>query len=221
MIPGHITRDDMDRVATINATVLGYSGPVHYAFFKSLLEEHPQLKVMLVLGVYHGRDICYICDILRRYHPNREMIVTGVDKFSDTPCDDWPEEKNGMGWKEAGFGEPPSYEKALANISRFKGSVKLFLISVSDSTFLCSVGQPINDFVYIDTSHDYACVSRQLKQVKRVCVGGETILAGDDYSDVSNAGGSWGVKSAVADGLTAHEVFGEWIWISRALNLKP
>jgi hypothetical protein len=215
-----LTQDDLARVEAIQSTVPGYSGPHHYAFFKGVLEQFTHIKSILVLGVYHGRDMHFIADIATRLNPGREIVLSGVDKFSDTPCADWPEEKRNLSWGEAGYGKPPAPKdrvaiRLLADFGLHAESLRIFVSEMDDGEYLLKTHRQF-DFIYLDTAHDEATVSRQLQQVKRVCVGPDTIIAGDDYSNE----GTWGVRTAVAKGFTSHEVFAEWIWISNAARLK-
>src|SRR4051812_3564824 len=103
-----LTPEDIAGMNAINARIPGWSDAKHYAFFKYVLAELPWITDLLVVGVYQGRDIAYILDLVGRYHKTRPLRITGVDKFSDTPCADWPEAKRGMDWKGAGFGEAPT-----------------------------------------------------------------------------------------------------------------
>ena len=71
------------------------------------------------------------------------------------------------------------------------------------------------DFIYIDTSHDYETVQRQLRQVRRLSHE-HTIISGDDYSD----SGTWGVKKAVIECTQEHGLFLNWVWYTFAKHLK-
>lgn len=87
----NLTQDDKHRVASINQDIHGWSSYQHYGFFKAAFAAH-DIKQLLMLGVYMGRDLAYILDILKRYYPSKDVTLIGVDKFSDTPCADWPKE---------------------------------------------------------------------------------------------------------------------------------
>lgn len=220
MSPVNLTPEDLRRVQAINEIVPGYSGPHHYAFFKGVFEQFPKIEHVLILGVYQGRDICFMCDVLKRYHPDRKVWITGVDKFSDTPCGDWPKDKMTMTWGEAGFGTAPTIKAAYDNLKKLGFLDRVFLIKEDDEVYL-GVHPGLFDFIYVDTSHEYECVSRQIRQIPKACAGTHTIIAGDDYSDAAPMpGANWGVRSAVRDGFTDHDVFAEWIWISDASKLK-
>ena len=49
----------MQRMESIRQTIPGYSELLHYAFFKHLLACF-RVKRLLILGVYHGRDVAYL-----------------------------------------------------------------------------------------------------------------------------------------------------------------
>jgi hypothetical protein len=212
------TRQDDERVVTINALIPGWSDSKHYAFFKGLLADLPWLQDLLIVGVYQGRDIAYILDIVSRYHPGRRLRIVGVDKFSNTPCDDWPEEKRALDWKAAGFGEAPTVARAWINLHRFiervRENVTVTLIPSDDAEYLATTAHEF-DFVYLDTDHTEKTVTRQLGQVLRV-TRGPALIAGDDYSN----DGTWGVKTAVEEAFEHHSVFANWIWFSERRQLK-
>jgi hypothetical protein len=211
-----LTPNDMDRVNAINGQIPGWSGLAHYAFFKAVLSDLPWISELLVVGVYQGRDIAYILDVAKRYHPSRKLRIVGVDKFSDTPCADWPEDKRPLGWQAAGFGQAPSRARAVENLTPHKWeTVALELIEANDADFLATTKDRF-DFIYLDTAHDEATVTRQLQQVSRVA-SQHALIAGDDYSDA----GTWGVKKAVGNSLSRHEVFADWIWFADRKDLKP
>lgn len=196
------------RAQVLISRIPGYSGLLHYCFFAHLLRNHA-IKDMLVLGVYHGRDIAFIQDILKWDHPTRNVKITGVDLFSDGPCADWPEEKRKLTWEQAGMGKPPSYEAAVRNCP---GAT---IVKMDDAEFLTTTKQRF-DCVFCDTDHTAKTVTRQLSQIPRVCRKG-AIVCGDDYSE---ANPMWGVVKAVKEGTTHHEVFANYLWLTRVENLK-
>jgi hypothetical protein len=199
-----MTPEDSRRMEAIRQIVPGYSEGAHYAFFKHLLS-CGTIKRLLILGVYHGRDIAYLMDIARAL--GRPLRVVGVDKFSDDFCEDWPQERKSLNWQQAGFGTSPSFEAAQANLGRLGFSQDVTLIKQRDDVFLASCSEKF-DAIYIDTSHDYDTVARQLRQT--VCLLTEDgLLCGDDYSDQ----GTWGVKRAISEFVPGHVVFANWIWI--------
>jgi len=219
MKPTPCNHEDAVALQRITSIIPGYSGYVHQAFFKMLLNE-PSVNNILMLGVYHGRDIAIIMDLARRWRPHVPTYVSGVDKFTNDACDDWPEPKKGLGWQEAGFGQPPAgVTRVKHNLTHAVGPLPeghaFTVIESTDEEYLLMHARAATsikfDAVYLDTSHDYPTVKRQIPQAHAVMRPGG-IICGDDYSDDSNAGGSWGVKKAVTEAHPKHVVFGDWIW---------
>jgi hypothetical protein len=206
-----LSPEDVRRMEGIRQTVPGYSEVGHYAFFKHLLACAP-IKRLLILGVYHGRDIAYLMDIARAL--GRPLHVVGVDKFSDDFCEDWPKERQSLNWQQAGFGTSPSFEAAQAHLARLGFSESVTLIKQHDEVFLASCADHF-DAIYIDTSHDYNTVARQLRQTVGLLTD-DGLLCGDDYSDQ----GTWGVKRALTEFAPGHVVFTNWIWIAARDQVK-
>lgn len=200
------------RIAYLNAQIPGYSEGKQYAFFREVVAL-PGVRAILILGVYHGRDIAYMRDNIVRNTRTERIRITGVDKFSDTPCADWPDHARGMKWLETGFGPAPSRKLARQRLCGDYG-IGVELVESEDAEFLATTEKKF-DVVYVDTSHDHETVSRQLRQVRAVC-NEDALICGDDYSDA----GTWGVKRAVTEAFTAHSVFAEWIWFSSLSLLK-
>jgi hypothetical protein len=200
-----MTADDTRRMDSIRRTIPGYSEVAHYAFFKHLLG-HANIRTLLILGVYHGRDIAYIMDIARAL--GRPLRVTGVDKFSDDFCADWPKERRSLNWQQAGFGVPPSFEAAKVHLARLGFVDGVTVISQRDETFLATCTERF-DAIYIDTSHDYDTVARQIQQAAGLLTD-DGLICGDDYSDQ----GTWGVKRAVSELVPGHVIFANWIWLA-------
>jgi hypothetical protein len=204
-----ISQKDQEDFQEISAAVEGYSRVFpHYFFFKTILKAFKPSSI-LVLGVYMGRDICLLSRLAERYIPEKTIRIVGVDKFSDTPCDDWTQDqKQQHGWKEAGFGKFPEFELAKSNVKNH-ATQNVELIRAHDQHFLSECSERF-DFIYIDTSHDYETVARQLRQVKH-CTKGLSIVAGDDYSDQN----TWGVIKAVKENTSWHAAFQGWIWVTQ------
>ena len=208
-----LTAADEAAGAYITSVVPGYSGPQHLAYFKHLLDAltagdySPPIRV-LVLGVYYGRDLCFLFHLIKTYHPQAQFDFVGVDKFNDQPCADWDNAAVSAGnWLAAGFGRAPTLAAATARLSALKpDNVTLSLVASDDAAWLAACRSQF-DAIYLDTAHDYATVTRQIDQAAPLLTPGG-ILCGDDYSDR----GTWGVIKAVTEKLPAHRVFGQWIW---------
>lgn len=168
----------------------------------------PWIKNICVCGVYFGRDIAYITTILNSLGRHDYQIV-GVDKFEDSYCDDWPEEKRNLTWQEAGFGPAPTLNKTKGNLFELGLAANVFLVSDLDVNFLKNTQQKF-DFIYLDTSHDYETVRKTIK-LSLGCLSPNGMLGGDDFSDE----GTWGVASAVRDSLTKYDVFFNWLWLAK------
>lgn len=216
MTPIPCNHEDAVACDQIARYIPGYSGYLHQAFFKMLLSQ-PNVNNILVLGVYHGRDMALILDLAKRWRPEKPIYVWGVDKLSDDACGDWkPEHKNST-WAEAGFGKPPASQYEIKrNLERVVGplpeGINFNIVQSDDSEFLSShEHHPLRfDVAYLDTDHTEATVLRQIEQVKKV-IRHDGIICGDDYSNE----GTWGVQRAVSSVFPRHTVFGNWIWLDR------
>lgn len=188
-------------VVRISAQCEGWSGLPHYRFFSTILNTHA-IRNVLVLGVYRGRDLAFLKSI------RPDLRITGVDLFADAACKDWPEHKSGLTWAQAGFGKPPSSQVALANLEVLGLSAGVELIQM-EATFLLASHEETYDLIYIDTSHDEASV-RETIALARLRA---PLLCGDDYKDAQPL---WGVKKAVNESFTKHQVHEGWIWSARS-----
>ena len=203
------TPEDDKAIAAICARVPGWSDARQYGFFKQTLAARPEISDTLVLGVYHGRDICFMIDILRRYHAGRYMRIVGVDKFSNERCADWPGWAGS--WEQVTHGMPaPDMDAATRNIA----SVQCELVKMDDVTFIDQCADQF-DFVYVDTSHDYQSVKNVLSHLKPVCREGATI-AGDDFSSANG----WGVPQAVNETFSHFTLYAGWIWVTEPKHFR-
>lgn len=206
------------RMAELNARwqpiaqrIPGWSGNLHYLFFQSVLDACPDIKSVLMLGVYMGRDISIILDIAK----GRPLQIVGVDRFRDMPCEDWTVEQKTMSWTEAGFGPAPDAKKALENINPSpEHAVKL--IESDSHIFLMNAKGKI-DFAYVDTSHEYETVKRELELIRPLCHE-RTLIAGDDYTNEGKPW--WGVDRAVKETFKTHQVLLNMIWWAGAEDFK-
>ncbi len=196
------------KVDNINARIRGWSNSNHYLFFKSWMDAFPEARNVLIVGVYLGRDISYMFDAAGE----RALNVTGVDKFNAEPCDDWPKEKLHMTWEEAFFCPPPDIEKARENIKPSMGLLhSLNLVKADDKVWLEGASGAY-DLIFLDASHEYASISRQLRAVHKLCHP-FTIVSGDDYANVQPG---WGVEDAVKHAFKTHHHIDNRIWFAGA-----
>jgi len=191
----------------VDVVCRGYSRMVHWEFFEHVMRS-PGIRSVCVLGVYFGRDVCYL-GTLARLLGRDDVRITGVDKFEDAFCDDWPEEKRQMNWEQAGFGPAPSLAAARTNVERLGLGGCVTLVRQRDEEFLLQEAEKF-DLIYIDTAHDYESVLKLIRLARgRLNPGG--YLAGDDYSNE----GTWGVEKAVRTAFAKLRLLGGWIWIAR------
>ena len=200
------------RIEDIDSVCIGYSGQHHWQFFRQILA-NTEIKNICIIGVYYGRDMAYMKAILQELGRTDCMIV-GVDKFEDSFCEDWPEEKRNLNWQEAGFGQAPNLQTTRSNLLKLGLSSNVFLVSDFDVNFLQNTLQ-VFDLIYIDTSHDYQSV-KNLINLSLAKVKPNGFLAGDDFSDE----GTWGVAQAVRESFPEFELFYNWIWFAKASNSK-
>ncbi len=201
------TTEDFQRTDAINVHVPGWSNPNHYCFFRTMLERFP-IKSVLMLGVYHGRDLAYIEDIQKRLMPGRGLNLVGVDLFEAGPMQDWPEHCKNKTWQEMGFGPNPSEKAATIN------APSASIVKSNSIEYLKGCLSSF-DLIYFDTSHD----ENTLRDELRACVGcvhSETLLSGDDYNDNPN----WGVKRVVDRSFKDKRIYPP-IWLSSVELLKP
>lgn len=186
-------------VAAAHENGKGWTTAGHFAFYEAALWELPFAPRILVCGVYRGMDLRLI-----EYAGSiagRDPMLTGVDLFSDGPCEDWTEEQRKHTWEENGFGPPPSMDEAA------KAAPRARLVKGNSIEFLRNTKERF-DWIYLDTSHDRVTVLAEIEAAKpRLNDGG--ILSGDDYMGAEN----WGVAEAVQMLVPHHVVLFNRIWI--------
>jgi hypothetical protein len=171
----------------------GWSGQSHWDYFAQIAKE--PFTDFLFLGVYLGRDIAMMSSLLKG------IWITGVDLFSDTACADWPPEKRDLSWQDAWQVQPPNMARARANLEELGHSDGIMLHKERAQDFLLRMNRQW-DFIYLDTSHDYASVAMTLGLAVPRC---RAILAGDDYN--------WpDVKRAVNERFREVSVWDSAIW---------
>jgi len=144
----------------------------------------------------------------------KDYIIVGVDKFEDSPCDDWSEEQRSLTWEQAGFGPAPTLAKAKENLIDLQVTANVFLVPDLDKKFLRNTHQKF-DFIYLDTSHDYQTVKTTIKLALDK-LNPKGLIGGDDFSDRGN----WGVASAVRDSFDHFDLFFNWLWLGQAANYR-
>lgn len=193
----------------IDAVCPGWSGRVQWRTFRALLGSNPHIRRICMLGVYMGRDIAYLSAAFADLHRD-DYQITGVDLFADVPGKDWPESKRSLTWVEAGYGMPPSQQRAHDNLATLGYARNVELVQSSAAEFLATTSASF-DLIYIDVAHDYRTTKESIDLARPKLTDGG-ILAGDDYSDL----GTWGVARAVREECPKHKVHYGWIWVDKA-----
>jgi len=195
-----------DRFKVVKERIAGWSTTAHLAFFDAVMKD-PAIKDVLVCGVYHGLDLALLEDAAN-LAGRTDVKFTGVDLFSGKPCADWPQEKCGMSWQAAGYGEPPTL--ALA----WKNAPQASIVQQDAANYMFQTPNAF-DFVYLDTSHDEWTVRREIGAAA-VALRPNGFLAGDDYTGPAE----WGVEKAVKELLPHHGVLFGRIWFSNHPSRK-
>jgi hypothetical protein len=201
----------MLRRLVVNAVCPGWSRKLHWDFFHRVLRGGRYRKVA-ILGVYQGRDIAYMASAFRAGGVD-EYTITGVDRFADVPGEDWPDDKKRLSWREAGFGQAPTLDRARRHLARLGCASRVRLVQGEAELLLEEPGA--FDLIYIDISHDYASTVKAIGIAAAKAAPG-ALLCGDDFSDV----GTWGVAAAVREHFSAFDVHGSWVWSADAAALK-
>ncbi len=197
----------------INEQCRGFTGDMHWLWQQRTFTAVPGIRDVCMLGVYYGRDTAYAAAHLERLR-GPDFHITAVDLFSAAPCDDWPEEKRGMTWEEAGFGPAPTLQNAQANLCALGLDSHVTLVRQDAEAFLRETERKF-DLIYIDTSHDYESTRRTIAlALQRLRPLG--LLAGDDFSDE----GTCGVKRAVTEACPGVRVFMDWIWYAAGAEFQ-
>lgn len=132
--------------------------------YRMLIEKVPENGIMIELGVWKGRSLCSIADIIKR----KNIKVYAIDTFNGT-------ENEGDAHKEA-------KEVDLQQI--FKDNLEKFGISpiiYSMTTNEASKQIPITtkfDLIFIDADHSFEAITQDLNNWIPKCKG---IIAGHDY----------------------------------------
>ncbi len=192
----------------IDLVCIGYSGKKHWMSYKKIFAQHEQLRDICMLGVYFGRDIAYMSNLMQMMQ--REYHIVGVDMFDDVPGADWEEElkQEDLSWEEAGFGPAPQIDFASRNLDKLGVHDNVELVKSSMQEYLSTTNKKF-DFIYIDVAHDYETTVEAIKLAReRLNPGG--LLGGDDFSNK----GTWGVAKAVKEYCPEHVVHYGWIWCS-------
>jgi len=195
--------------------IKGWSGKEHWKLFQEVFSRKKKFKELAILGVYHGKDLSYICSSLKKNNV-KDFKIYAVDLFENVAMADWGPENQHLNWNDIKI-EPPSLKKAKS-IIKLLGFSKNVIFIKGDFKKLADY-KPKLDFFYIDLSHDYKTTCDAIE----LCVkfsDDETIMMGDDYGDGGFLGQRWEVKKAVSDKFKDFKIHYNLFWESNKKNLK-
>ena len=142
-------------------------------------------SVFVEVGVYKGRSLYYLLDIIRKQR--RNIKVFGVDHYKEQ--------------------SDSCYDKTINNLSEFHNQYKL--INTNSVSAAKTFQDNSIDFVFIDAGHTYEVVKADiLAWLPKIKLGG--MMAGHDYNGSKRDGGYPGVRKAV-DEIFKRKVIKDYI----------
>ena len=200
----------------INYLCKGWSSRKQWNLFQEVFSRKKNFKELALLGVYHGKDLAYMCSALKN-NKVKDFKIYAVDLFEDVAGADWGPENKHLKWKDLDYGPPPSLEKAKFIINLLGFSKNVIFIK-GDFKKLMEF-KPKLDFAYIDLSHDYETSCDAIDLCVKLSHN-ESIIMGDDFYDGEILGTPWGVKKAVNDKFNKFKLHYNYFWESDLNNLK-
>mgnify|MGYP001227466759 CR=1 FL=1 len=198
----------------INFYCHGYSSRKQWKLFHEIFSQNKNFKNLALLGVYHGKDLAFMCCALYK-NKIKDFKIYAVDLFEDVPGKDWGNQN--LKWADINHGPPPSLEKSK-NIINMLGFEKHVNFIKGDFSLLKNINKKL-DFAYIDLSHDYQTTIDAINLVSSLSHK-ETVIMGDDFFDGETLGSPWGVKKAVKEKFTNFTIHQNYFWESNIQNLK-
>lgn len=142
--------------------------------YTQAIQHVPNNSVIVEVGLFRGKSFSYL--MTEATNSGKSLRVYGVDDFSSL-----------MGWRI----QESIREAFLLNLAPHAGKYTLIHESSTNAAALFSYA--IIDFLFLDASHDYDSVKRDLSAWLPKMKPG-SVIAGHDYTD------EWpGVKQAVAE----------------------
>ena len=143
-------------------------------FYTEAVRNIPNNGVMVEVGVFRGKSFSFLMTEIA--NSGKNIRAYGVDDF-----------KSLMGWRI----EESIHEAFLLNLAPHAGKYQLFAMSSVEAAAMFSYA--IIDFCFIDASHDYENVLRDIRAWLPKMKPG-SVIAGHDYTD------EWpGVRQAVSE----------------------
>ena len=198
----------------INFYCYGYSSRKQWNLFHNIFSRKKNFKKLALLGVYHGKDLAFMCCALSKNNI-KNFKIYAVDLFEDVPGKDWGNQD--LKWSNINHGPVPSLErsKKIIKILGFENNIEFIK---GDFRLLKDIKTNL-DFAYIDLSHDYETTAEAIDLVASKSHK-ETIIMGDDFFDGETLGAPWGVKRAVKDKFSKFILHQNYFWESNINYLK-
>jgi len=175
--------------------------------YRNLFESLKDRAFVCELGVWKGRSICSVADIVIR----KNLIVTCVDTFEGTV-------NEGEAHKEAK--ETDLRQEFLKTLNSFglTPHVNIFKMTTDDAAKQFKTFKTKFHLVFIDADHSEKAVSKDIKNYLPLLRNKNSILAGHDLSweSVRNAI----IKTLPDSYRVSHNNDNFW-WISKELATKP
>lgn len=149
----------------------GWFDDIDIRNYRRMFESLPDEAVVCELGVWHGRSICSVADIIIR----KKITVHCVDTFQGTPSETVYNIVD----------EASNYSIFYNNITYFKLDKTKFYIyqNTTDAAFLQFKEQGIKfDLVFIDADHSEEASTKDIGNYMSLLKDQNSILAGHDYT---------------------------------------
>lgn len=160
----------------------GWFYPEDIKVYRKLVSEMPDEGILVELGVWQGRSLCSVADIIKK----KNIKVYAVDTFEGT-------ENEGDAHKEAK--EIDLKQEFEKNLERFGIKATIFKMTTDEA----AKHIPEASLLFIDADHSYEAVKKDIQNYSA------KVKAGHDYSWE-------GVKKAVHELLENVEVHHDSLW---------
>lgn len=197
-----LSAKEMSVCYEITQAIPGTADINRFAAYRNLLHTSSVRKI-LVLGTYMGRDIAFIMALAGLVQIPVELV--GIDRFTDEPGADWPEEKKSLCWEEAGYGQPPDIQEAMRYLNDYGVSANVRLIKGTYEQYLASCSEDF-DLIVFDTSCDTPTIMNQIGLSGK-------LLRGQGYLMGSGYLGTNGVRTALKECLHTHWLIENDTWL--------
>jgi len=164
--------------------------------YRIALSMLPQNAIIAELGVWKGRSLCSVADIIK----NKNLRVYAIDTFAGSEGEPFFQ-----GWTKEMFDSV--YKEFVSNVTKFGLSSYITLMQMDSIDASKVFRDKFFDFVFIDTGHSMKEVKRTILYWYPKVKGGGGLAGHDFLSDP--------VKNAVLEELGSHVLVNGNVWLSR------